>query len=95
MTAAVYVESGCGERYRQHAGSTSAQAIREGRYHPLRANPARLAFLQWLQRYLNGHPAVTGELSHALQVALRPYRHPKLYRAIYPFKALAVRLKVF
>jgi hypothetical protein len=93
MTAAVYVESGCGERYRQHSGSSSAQAIAAGRYHPLRANPARLAYLQWLEHYLKAQDAFAGEPARALRAALRPYRHPGLYRALYPFIALAARLK--
>jgi hypothetical protein len=93
MSAPVYVDSVCGERYRQHPASSSARAIAAGSYHPLRPNPARLTFLQWLQRYLDSVGALSGEQARALNAALRPYRHPKLYRALYPFAALAARFK--
>jgi len=93
MAAAVYVEAGCGERYRQHSGSSSAQAVAAGRYHPVRANPARLAFLQWLESHLKARDALAGETARALHAALRPYRHPLLYRALHPFSALAAWFK--
>ena len=93
MAADLYVDSACGERYRQHPASTSARAIAAGQYHPLRPNPARLAFLQWLQAHLESLGASNGEAARALHAALRPYRHPRLYRALYPFIALAARFK--
>jgi len=93
MAASVYVEAGCGERYRQHSRSSSARAIAAGRYHPVRANPARLAYLQWLEQYLKAQDALAGEPARALRAALRPYRHPGFYRALYPFIALAARLR--
>jgi hypothetical protein len=37
--------------------------------------------------------ALNGEQARALNAALRPYRHPVLYRALYPFAALAARFK--
>jgi len=73
MAGAVYVESGCGERYRQHAGSSSSLAVAAGQYHPWRSNPARLKFLQWLQQYLIARGCLAGDLQHALDRALRPY----------------------
>ena len=93
MAAGVYVESDCGERYRQHPASTSARAIAAGAYHPLRPNPARLAFLQWLQAHLDSLGALNGEAARALHAALRPYRHPGLYRVLYPLVKLAARFK--
>ena len=73
MAGAVYVEAGCGERYRQHAGSSSALAVAAGQYHPRRSNPARLKFLQWLQRYLGERGYLSAELQRAVDRALRPY----------------------
>jgi glycosyltransferase involved in cell wall biosynthesis len=74
LAGAVFVEQGCGERYRQHAGSTSARAIEDLRYHPTRPNESRRAFLQWLADYLARHPAGDDErLAQALRSALRPY----------------------
>jgi glycosyltransferase involved in cell wall biosynthesis len=93
MAAPVYVESGWGERYRQHSQSTSARAIAAGSYHPLRPNPARLKFLRWLQDYLSSLGVLQGELARALHAALRPYRHPALYRALHPLIVLAARFK--
>jgi glycosyltransferase involved in cell wall biosynthesis len=87
MSGAVYVESGCGERYRQHPDSSSARAIASGRYHPVRANPARLVYLEWLRGYLQQHGRISADLRRALNAAFRPYRHPTLYRALYPLKA--------
>ena len=73
MAGAVYVESGCAERYRQHAGSSSALAIAAGHYHPWRKNPARLKFLRWLQVFLADRGRLSGDLQNALDRALRPY----------------------
>jgi glycosyltransferase involved in cell wall biosynthesis len=73
MAGAVYVESGCAERYRQHAGSSSALAVASGHYHPWRKNPARLKYLRWLQGFLADRGSLSGELQKALDRALRPY----------------------
>jgi len=80
MAGAVFVESGCGERYRQHAGSSSALAIAAGQYHPRRRHPARLKYLQWLQHYLRERACLSGELERALDRALRPYAESFLQR---------------
>jgi hypothetical protein len=70
----VLVDQGCGERYRQHAESTSARAIEDQRYHPTRPNDSRRAFLQWLAGYLARHPEGDDErLAQVLRSALRPY----------------------
>jgi glycosyltransferase involved in cell wall biosynthesis len=77
LAGPVRVEPGCGERYRQHAGSTSARAIEDQRYHPTRPNESRRAFLQWLSSYVARHPASCDEtLARALRVAQRPYGEP-------------------
>jgi GT2 family glycosyltransferase len=73
MAGAVYVESGCAERYRQHAASSSALAIEAGNYHPWRKNPARLKYLRWLQEFLADRGSLSGDLQRALDRALRPY----------------------
>ena len=74
LAGPVFVEEGCGERYRQHAGSTSARAIEARRYHPIRPNESRRAFLQWLAGYVARQPAVGDErLARALHAAQRPY----------------------
>ena len=93
MSGPVYVESGCGERYRQHPDSSSARAVASGRYHPLRANPARLAYLEWLQRYLEGLGVMEHSLRRALNTAFRPYLYPKVYSALHSLRALVARRK--
>jgi glycosyltransferase involved in cell wall biosynthesis len=93
MSGPVYVESGCGERYRQHPDSSSALAVAAGQYHPLRANPARLIYLQWLQRYLEGHGVMSENLRRPLNAAFRPYRYPKAYGALHSLRALVARRK--
>jgi glycosyltransferase involved in cell wall biosynthesis len=91
MSGPVYVESGCGERYRQHPDSSSALAVASGRYHPVRANPARLAYLEWLQCYLEQHGFMSENLRRRLNVAFRPYRYPKIHRALHSLKAFVTR----
>ena len=78
LAAPVYVESGCRERYRQHAQSSSAIAIGTGAYHPLAPNPAGAAFLSWLTEYLAAHPAEDPTLARALRRAWWPIHHPTL-----------------
>ena len=78
LAAPVYVESGCGERYRQHAQSSSAIAIASGADHPLAPSPARAAFLSWLTEYLAAHPATDPALARALRRAWWPIHHPTL-----------------
>jgi glycosyltransferase involved in cell wall biosynthesis len=74
-----------GERYRQHEGSSTRRAIREGTYHPWRPNAARRSYLEWLERYstqLETRPS--RRLATALARAGRPYRHPRAYRVLAP-----------
>jgi glycosyltransferase involved in cell wall biosynthesis len=82
LHGAVFVDSGCGERYRQHADSSSAVAERAGRYHPTQANEARHVFLGWVEDYVRGRLAANRELDRALKAALRPYRHPRFDRLL-------------
>lgn len=78
LAAPVYVESGCGERYRQHAQSTLARAIAAGVDHPLAPTPARAAFLSWLTEYLAAHPTKDAALARALRRAWWSIHHPTL-----------------
>ena len=81
----IRVDAVPGERYRQHEGSSTRRAIREGTYHPWRPNAARRRYLDWLERYsaqLETPPS--RPLSAALARAARPYRHPRAYRVLAP-----------
>jgi glycosyltransferase involved in cell wall biosynthesis len=93
MSAEVFVESGCGERYRQHPDSTSARAIVTGEYHPVRPNRARQVFLQWLQDYLGSLGVPDAPLARALHAATFPYRCPRLHAMLYPFLSIAARFR--
>lgn len=86
MRGPVYVESGCGERYRQHPWSSSARAVADGQYHPTSSNPARRKYLEWLEHYLEQVGCSDPRVRRALRKALRPYRHPVLHRLLAPFR---------
>jgi len=89
----VFVESGCGERYRQHPDSTSAAAIRSGEYHPRRPNPARDAYLLWLAGYAARRGIDDPAFRRALRGALRWHRHPFAARLGAPFLHLLEGLR--
>jgi len=82
LAGPVFVEDGWGERYRQHHDSSSFQAVQSGEYHPWRLNPARFAFLTWLQEYLTNLEFRDPALKRALQRNLWDYDHPGWYRLI-------------
>jgi glycosyltransferase involved in cell wall biosynthesis len=84
----VYVEAGVGERYRQHADSSSAAAIRMSLYHPRQPNPARGQFLSWLAAYFEETNLGDRALRRALRRELRPYH----YRTVYHWQRLKARL---
>jgi glycosyltransferase involved in cell wall biosynthesis len=99
LATPVYVESGCGERYRQHPDSSSAIAIRTGEYHPLWPNPARDVFVRWLVQYISAQGIQDTALQRALQKALRPFQYPNVYRLIKlvssPTYLLGLRLRSY
>ena len=93
LAAPVFVTGTCGDRYRQHPGSSSNQAIQAGEYHPTRPNPARYAFLTWLATYLEHQDIRDVALWKALRQAFRPYRHPVAYRLLDRTRQLGRRLR--
>lgn len=74
----VFVESGCWDRYRQHADGSCNVAVAEGHYNPFQLNPAHFTFLKWLEKYISQHRLRTPEVRKALGKALFPYRYPHL-----------------
>jgi glycosyltransferase involved in cell wall biosynthesis len=80
----IRVDAVPGERYRQHEGSSTRRAIREGTYHPWRPNAARRMYLDWLERYSAQLETPPPALADALARAARPYRHPRTYRVLAP-----------
>jgi glycosyltransferase involved in cell wall biosynthesis len=70
----VYLMSESFDRYRQHADSFCAQAMRSGEYQPNQPNPARGAFLRWLERHVINSGLDAGGLLQQVRAELEPYR---------------------
>lgn len=77
----VYVESGIRDRYRQHPDSTCHAAAREGYYREDGPSVSHRIFLEWFEDYLKNEGLQFSGVARALRAALRPYRHPELYKA--------------
>ena len=93
LTAPVFVEAGCWDRYRQHPDSWCEVAQRRGEYQPgYRPNPARKAFLEWLAEYLTARRATDPELRSLLAKELWPYRNPTLYRLLARIQQLSKKM---
>jgi hypothetical protein len=81
LGAPIFVESGCWDRYRQHADSTCVVSYATGEYDPDgKPSPTTEAFLNWLEGYLVVQGIADRELWRALGAAFRPYRHPVLHQ---------------
>jgi glycosyltransferase involved in cell wall biosynthesis len=72
----IYLMSETFERYRQHPDSFCARAIERGEYAPNMPNPARKAFLLWLEQYIVDHRVDEGKLLPAVRQQLEAYEHP-------------------
>ncbi|WP_445631824.1 glycosyltransferase family 2 protein [Nostoc sp. DSM 114167] len=79
VKASVFVESGCWDRYRQHPKSSCYVAQALGEYNPLKPNPTHLTFLTWLEKYLCEQGYQDTEIWQALNKALWPYQHPRMF----------------
>jgi glycosyltransferase involved in cell wall biosynthesis len=73
----VFASGRCWYRYRKHSGSACSVAVNTGQY-----RSARLAFLTWIEDYLSKERVTNKEICRALQIELRPYRHPLLSRLL-------------
>jgi glycosyltransferase involved in cell wall biosynthesis len=71
----VLVTQDCLAIYRLHSESSCHVAIETGEYHPSDPNPARGAFLRWLETYLVTRQVTDAELRRALDRELAPYRN--------------------
>lgn len=69
----VYVTDEVGARYRQHAGSTTARSVRDGRYDRMRPHESRIAFLEWVGDHARSSGLADPALDRALRLALAPY----------------------
>jgi hypothetical protein len=68
----IYVHETALCRYRQHSGSASAQAETAGAYDRHRPHPARLDFLEWIERE-GGLSGNDPRLQQALRLAFAAY----------------------
>ena len=68
----MYFMRECLDRYRQHSGSASAHAIRDGTYVMGKPNPSRQRYLLWLKQYLGqsgtGNPHLVSLIEDELAV---------------------------
>jgi len=69
----VYAANQVWYKYRKHAGSSCAQAVKQNE-----ANDARGIFLYWTEDYCRHHHVRDARVWKALNEALRPYRYPRL-----------------
>jgi len=82
LTARVFAEEGCWDRYRQHPDSM-CQVLRARReWHPVAPSPAKQAFLAWLGDYLRGQRVTDPKVWRAYDRKMFPYRHPRAYAAL-------------
>lgn len=80
FTTPVFLESGCWDRYRQHANSTTAIARAEGRWFDNKlAQPVHYAEMKILERFLIGQAVTDPVIWEAMETQLFPYRHPHQY----------------
>jgi glycosyltransferase involved in cell wall biosynthesis len=93
LKAPVFVEEYCWDKYRQHESSSSFIAIRNGEYHPLKLNPVRLTFLNWLGEYLRTENCKDVSLWRAYQQARWHYEHPQMATLTIPVEYFLKRLQ--
>jgi hypothetical protein len=81
LTARVFAEEGCWDRYRQHPDSM-CQVLRARReWHPVAPSPAERTFLVWLGNYLREQRMTDPRVWRAYERKMFPYRHPRAYAA--------------
>jgi glycosyltransferase involved in cell wall biosynthesis len=74
----IYLSDRTWFKYRQHGSSCMAKNIKDGNY-----NAVRQHFLAWFGRYLTAIGFTNPTVSRKLWMADLPYRHPRLYGAVW------------
>ena len=92
LKAPVFLQVGGWDRYRQHPENSCSIAEKAGQYHPFKPHPARLTYLNWLEKYLEEQSVQDPEIWQALRDALLPYHHPWLYFLLKIYRFLINRL---
>ena len=88
LNTPVFIESGCWDRYRQHSNSSCYVAQASGEYNSFKPNSTHLIFLIWLKKYLCEQECQDTELWQALNKALWPYQHPRIFYLLQFFQAV-------
>jgi glycosyltransferase involved in cell wall biosynthesis len=81
LAGSVHVHGQQLARYRQHEGSVSAIAVRQGEYRHVGAHSARRIFLEWVGRYLEEMEVDDRRLWRSHRRAYAPYARPSPQRA--------------
>ena len=71
----VFVASGCWGWYRQHPENSCSVAVKTGRWHPVKPNPTRRTFLNWLATYMTEQGFKDPKVWKGLRRELLPYHH--------------------
>jgi hypothetical protein len=84
----VYVSSVCWTKYRRHPKSCGETAIKFGKVAGI-----RLSFIKWVQGYLAEQKITDPRVWKAVEAALRPYQHPRLFTLCNKYRAFINRLE--
>jgi len=95
LNAQVFLQDGRWDRYRQHPENACSVGEKTGQYHPFKPHPARLTYLNWLEKYLEDQGVKDPELWKAFRDNLFPYYHPRLYFLLKIYRFLINRLESF
>jgi len=99
LAGATLTDDYCGEKYRQHAGSSSAQAAASGVYDHWRLSEAEKRYVDWLAGYVERMGYDQPELRRAVVRMQRRFRHPWFFggvrRAAYEAHRLRRKLKTY
>jgi glycosyltransferase involved in cell wall biosynthesis len=93
LKAPVFLQGGHWDRYRQHPESACSVGEKTGQYHPFKPHPARLTYLNWMEKYLEEQSVKDPKLWQALRNILLPYRHPWLHFLVRIHRFLIRRLE--
>ncbi|MDZ7949481.1 glycosyltransferase family A protein [Nostoc sp. DedQUE09] len=89
LKSPVFIESRCWDRYRQHSNSSCHIADTLGQFRFGKINPAHFTFLTWVEQYLSQQAIRDAEIWRALNEALWPYKHKKLFNLLEPYRQMS------
>ena len=95
LKAPVFLQGGHLDRYRQHPENACSVWEKAGQYHPFKPHPARLTYLNWLEKYIKEQGVKDPKLWQALRNSFLPYHHPWLYLFLKIYRFLIYRLENF